>query len=121
DVRVVSATNRKLPEMVARGEFREDLFYRLNLITTNLPPLRERREYSPLLAARFLAAGATHYGRPPLDLTPAAEKWLVAQPWPGNVRQLRQTMERALVLTPASLLDVADLESVGEVAEPTQA
>jgi two-component system NtrC family response regulator len=118
DVRVVSATNRKLPEMVARGEFREDLLYRLNLITINLPPLRDRREDIPLLAGRFLAGGAAHYGREPLDLSRAAEDWLMEQPWPGNIRQLRQTMERALVLTSGSLLDVPDLESVGEAAPP---
>src|SRR5436190_16642985 len=76
DVRVVSATNRTLPEMVARGEFREDLLYRLNLITITLPALRDRREDIPLLAGRFLASGAAHYGREPLDLTSAAEVWL---------------------------------------------
>jgi two-component system NtrC family response regulator len=118
DVRVIAATNRRLPEMVARGEFREDLLYRLNLITVTLPPLRDRREDIPLLAARFLAGAARQYGRQGVDLTPAAERWLVEQPWPGNVRQLRQAMERALVLTQDDLLDVADLEALGDGAEP---
>src|SRR5205814_10644755 len=82
---------------------------------------RGRRASIPRLAGRFLEAGAGHYGRPPVDLTPAAEQWLVGQPWPGNVRQLRQTMERALVLSQETLLDVGDLEAVGEVAEPARA
>ena len=96
DVRVVSATNRNLAEMVARGEFREDLLYRLNLIAVHLPPLRERRDDIPLLASHFLRRSAQVYRREGVAPEPPAPiAWLQAQPWPGNIRQLRQTIERA--------------------------
>jgi DNA-binding NtrC family response regulator len=98
DVRVVSATNRALPDMVARGEFREDLLYRINLITIHLPPLRERPDDIPLLASRFLQAAAAAYRRESIVLAPAAARWLQAQPWPGNVRQLQQAVERAVLV-----------------------
>jgi two-component system NtrC family response regulator len=108
DVRVVSATNRPLTEMVARGEFREDLLYRINLISVHLPPLRERREDIPLLAMSMLQSVGQVYGRGTLSLTDAARRWLQAQPWPGNVRQLRQTVERAVLVSSALVLDVDD-------------
>ncbi|QJE01393.1 sigma-54-dependent Fis family transcriptional regulator [Massilia forsythiae] len=98
DVRVVSATNRELAELVASGEFREDLFYRLNLITIRLPPLRERRSDIPLLARHIGAGVCAAYGLDDIKLAPAALDWLAAQPWPGNIRQLRQTLERTLLL-----------------------
>jgi two-component system NtrC family response regulator len=108
DVRVVSATNRPLTEMVARGEFREDLLYRINLISVHLPPLRERREDIPLLAMSMLQTVGQVYGRGTLSLTDAARRWLQGQPWPGNVRQLRQTVERAVLVSSATVLDVDD-------------
>jgi two-component system, NtrC family, response regulator len=113
DVRVVSATNRALPDMVARGEFREDLLYRINLITIHLPPLRERPDDIPLLASRFLQAAAAAYRRDAVVLTPAAARWLQAQPWPGNVRQLQQAVERAVLVDTRDRLDV---ESFTELA-----
>jgi two-component system, NtrC family, response regulator len=113
DVRVVSATNRALPDMVARGEFREDLLYRINLITVHLPPLRERPDDIPLLASRFLQAAAAAYRREAVVLTPAAARWLQAQPWPGNVRQLQQAVERAVLVDTRDRLDV---ESFTELA-----
>jgi two-component system NtrC family response regulator len=108
DVRVVSATNRPLAELVARGEFREDLLYRINLIAVHLPPLRERPEDIPVLASRFLHTAAQVYRRDPLTLTAAAHRWLRAQPWPGNVRQLRQSVERAVVVGTGERLDLHD-------------
>jgi DNA-binding NtrC family response regulator len=108
DVRVVSATNRPLTELVARGEFREDLLYRINLIGIHLPPLRERPEDIPILASRFLHTAAQVYRRDPLTLSGAALRWLKAQPWPGNVRQLRQWVERAVVVGTGDRLDVRD-------------
>ena len=108
DVRVVSATNRPLSELVARGEFREDLLYRINLIAIHLPPLRERPEDIPVLASRFLNTAAQVYRRDPLTLTPAARRWLQAQAWPGNVRQLRQAVERAVLVGVGDRLDVTD-------------
>jgi DNA-binding NtrC family response regulator len=111
DVRVVSATNRSLPEMVERGQFREDLLYRLNLITVQLPPLRERPEDIPLLASRFLGGFAQVYGRESLALSPAAVRWLQSRPWPGNVRQLRQWLERAVLVSGRDVLEPSDLET----------
>jgi DNA-binding NtrC family response regulator len=109
DVRVVSATNRNLAELVKTGEFREDLLYRINLIPLHLPPLRERAEDIPAMASRFLRTLGTAYGREGLSLTPAAVKWLRSQAWPGNVRQLRQVLERAVLVGTGDVLDVKDL------------
>jgi two-component system, NtrC family, response regulator len=108
DVRVVAATNRNLHEMVTRGDFREDLLYRINLIPIHLPPLRERRDDVPLLAVRFLRTLAQLYGRDGLTVDPGAERWLRSQPWPGNVRQLRQCMERAVLVSGHRGLTVDD-------------
>lgn len=116
DVRVVSATNRELAELVASGEFREDLFYRLNLITIRLPPLRERRSDIPLLARHIISEVAASYGLPPATLAPQALEWLSAQPWPGNIRQLKQTLERTLLLVGGSELRQADFVAVEQHA-----
>lgn len=108
DIRVISATNQELAELVATGEFREDLFYRLNLITIRVPPLRERRSDIPLLAAHIIGDVATKYGLPPVTLTAQALEWLTAQPWPGNIRQLKQTLERTVLLVGKNQLTQAD-------------
>lgn len=108
DVRVVSATNRELVELVAQGDFREDLFYRLNLITIRLPPLRERRSDIALLARHIAAQVALDYGLGPVTLLPPALQWLSAQAWPGNIRQLKQTLERTLLLVGKTQLSQAD-------------
>ena len=108
DVRVIAATNRNLAEMVERGTFREDLLYRINLIPIHMPPLRERRDDIPLLATRFLNTAGQVYRREPLALTDDARLWLQAQTWPGNVRQLRQSIERAVLVTPSDTLSVDD-------------
>jgi len=102
DVRVVAATNRDLARMIEAGTFRSDLFYRLNVVTLHLPPLRERREDVADLAAHFLGAS----GR---KLTPAALEILKSWHWPGNVRELENLIERLLVLRPKGDLDAADL------------
>jgi two-component system, NtrC family, response regulator len=112
DVRVVSATNRNLPELVSRGLFREDLLYRLNLIAIHLPPLRERRADIGLLARQFLGTLASVYRRDRLELSPAALRFLEAQSWPGNIRQLRQWVERAVLISPDdAVLEVSHLEA----------
>ena len=108
DFRVVSATNRELATLVASGEFREDLFYRLNLITIRLPPLRERRSDIPLLARHIIGEVSAGYGLAPATLAPQALEWLSAQPWPGNIRQLKQTLERTLLLVGGNELRQAD-------------
>jgi len=108
DIRVVSATNRELAEAVASGDFREDLFYRLNLITIRLPPLRERRSDIPLIANHLVATLAGEYGLGEVTLAPGALQWLASQPWPGNIRQLRQTVERTLLLAGKRVLEQQD-------------
>jgi two-component system NtrC family response regulator len=115
DLRVVSATNRELAELVAGGEFREDLFYRLNLITIRLPPLRERRSDIPLLARRIVGGVAEGYGLGDIMLAPAALDWLAAQPWPGNIRQLKQTLERTVLLSGKTHLGQADFLATSAV------
>jgi len=109
DVRVVSATNRPLGEMVAAGAFREDLLYRLQVVTIQLPPLRERRSDVPALAARLLADLAERHGRSVAEITEAARRALLSYDWPGNVRELRNALERAIVMAEGEQIDVADL------------
>ena len=105
DVRVIAATNRNLEDHVAKGLFREDLLYRLNVIDLQLPPLRERSEDTLRLARRFLAFFAKAARRQPPRLSPAAEAALVAYAWPGNIRELRNTIERAVILWPAEIIE----------------
>ncbi len=107
DVRVVTATNRNLQQAVEEGRFREDLLYRINLISVQLPPLRERREDIPLLARHFLAQAVQKYGRERTGLDPGAADWLQRQEWPGNARQLRHVIERTLLVTGADHLEAA--------------
>jgi two-component system, NtrC family, response regulator len=105
DARVISATNRNLVERVAQGAFREDLLYRLNLITLHLPALRERADDIPLLSRRFATAAAEIYGRPGLSVSALSLRWLQGLPWPGNVRQLKQWIERTVLVTAAEVLE----------------
>ena len=105
DVRVVAATNKNLEEEIERGNFREDLFYRLNVIPFHVPPLRDRREDIPLLADYFLREFTTAYGRKPKDLTPEAYRILQDYHWPGNVRELRNLIERIVILNPQVRVD----------------
>ena len=109
DVRVVAATNRNLAEMVTRGEFREDLLYRLNLISVHLPPLRERRDDIAPAREPLPADGRAGLRREGLRLSADAIAWLQAQPWPGNIRQLRQSVERTLLVTERSVLEAGGL------------
>lgn len=108
DVRIVSATHRDLAAMVAAGQFREDLFYRLDVLRLNLPPLRERGEDVLLLAAHFLDRAAAQTGRPGARLSAAAEAALRAAPWPGNVRQLENLLFRAVALSDEAEIDIAE-------------
>jgi DNA-binding NtrC family response regulator len=106
DVRIVAATNGELRRMVDEGKFREDLFYRLHVITVQLPPLRERREDIALLAQHFLEKYSEENSKPRLELTPGALDLLVEYDWPGNVRELENVIERAVVLSPGLRIDV---------------
>jgi DNA-binding NtrC family response regulator len=119
DVRIVSATNRPLPSMVAQGSFREDLYYRLNLIELRLPPLRDRRSDIPLLAEHFLAGIRRVSGRAGLALAPAARNWLEQHDWPGNIRQLRSTIERAALLSQTDALQRSDLDTGAALFDET--
>jgi DNA-binding NtrC family response regulator len=109
DVRVIAATNADLGAEVEAGRFRQDLFFRLNTIEIRLPPLRERREDIPLLAAHFLARLAAHYRKSLRDFEPAAMEALLAHPWPGNVRELEHAIERAVLMATGDTIRVADL------------
>jgi two-component system response regulator GlrR len=104
DVRVISATHRKLEERIASGEFREDLFYRLNVVKLYIPALAERREDIPLLANHFLTRLAERYRRGHLGFSPEAMQLLVSAPWPGNVRQLLNVIEQAVALAPTEVI-----------------
>jgi formate hydrogenlyase transcriptional activator len=109
DVRVVAATNRNLEEMVARGTFRADLYYRLAVFPVELPPLRERREDVRALAAHFLARHAASMNRRPPQVSEDVWRALEAYPWPGNVRELENFLQRALILSPGAELSLPEL------------
>jgi len=120
DVRVVSATNKDLAEAVRQGQFRQDLFYRINSVSITLPPLRERPEDIVLLANHFLA------GRPslsPMKLSEEGASALERYSWPGNVRELKHVIQRALMLAPGEVIEVQDLpldiQATGQAGEPT--
>ena len=119
DVRVVAASNRNLEQAVKEGRFREDLFYRLNVVTIRSPPLRDRREDIPLLAEHF----AAKHGRPEegAAISPAARDLLVAYDWPGNVRELENVIARALALNPSGVVTPEDLPDHVRGARPAAA
>jgi DNA-binding NtrC family response regulator len=109
DVRVVAATNVDLRAALESGRFREDLYYRLNVVPINVPPLRERREDIPFLAIHFVQKLAKDLGTVTKGLSPAAMDRLLEHPWPGNVRELENTIERSMVLSPNEVLQAADI------------
>ena len=102
DVRVIASTNKDLEEEIAKGNFREDLFYRLNVIPFVVPPLRERKEDIPLFARHFLKEFASAYGRRPREITDDAIDVLMRYSWPGNVRELRNVIERIVIMNPTT-------------------
>jgi two-component system, NtrC family, response regulator AtoC len=110
DVRLVAATNRNLEQAVRAGKFREDLFFRLNVVRITMPPLRERAEDIPLLLAHYIKVFSDENGVPPLTVEPGALRTLQAYPWPGNVRELRNFCENAVVLRRGGALSEYDLE-----------
>jgi transcriptional regulator with PAS, ATPase and Fis domain len=109
DTRVVAATNRDLHQAMTRGQFREDLFYRLNVFAIRLPPLRDRREDVLPLSEAFLGEYGPSLGRPPSGISKDARKLLVEYDWPGNVRELRNVLERAAILCDGALITAAHL------------
>ena len=106
DTRVVTATNRDLAAMVAEGTFREDLYYRLDVVTIHLPPLRERTEDIPPLVNHYLAYFAKENGRPEMTISESAMSALCSYPWPGNIRELKNCVERMVVLTRSNTIDL---------------
>ncbi|WP_305044796.1 sigma-54 interaction domain-containing protein [Geoalkalibacter sp.] len=121
DVRIIAATNRKLAEEVMAGRFREDLYYRLNVINIAIPPLRERREDILPLAEYFLTQFARRMERPLPRLSPQAREHLQRHPWPGNVRQLKHAMERAVALSKGEIILPDDLpeDLIGDRSVPS--
>jgi two-component system nitrogen regulation response regulator NtrX len=109
DVRVIAATNKNLEEEIRKGTFREDLFFRLNVIPFAVPPLRERREDVPLLTRHFVAQISSEYGKRPKELSPDTMEVLTGYPWPGNVRELRNIIERLVIMTPGERIEVRHL------------
>ena len=102
DARVIASTNKDLEEEISRGNFREDLFYRLNVIPFSVPPLRERKEDIPLLARTFLKEFSSRYGRRPREIADDALDTLMRYSWPGNVRELRNMIERIVIMNPTT-------------------
>jgi Nif-specific regulatory protein len=120
DVRVIAATNRPLAQMVANGQFREDLYYRLNVVSIDMPPLRERKDDIPALATFFLRRFAGELKKRLDGLAPDALKLLMRYNWPGNIRELENAIERAALLTEGPLLNGTDLR-LGELSTGTTA
>jgi DNA-binding NtrC family response regulator len=119
DVRIVAATNRDVQQAMKSGELREDLYYRLSVIELHLPPLRERREDIPLLAAHFLRMFQEKYSTPEKALTPKAVEALIAYHWPGNVREFKNLMERTVLVCPEDTIDVHHLPAqVSKTQDP---
>jgi DNA-binding NtrC family response regulator len=111
DVRVLAATNRDLPARIAEGRFREDLFYRLNVVAIELPPLRQRRDDIKLLAEHILGKLARKYDWPSLALSPQALAHLSARDWPGNVRELQNVLARAAILSRGRGIGIEDVQA----------
>lgn len=109
DVRIIAATNKDLPAEVKKGTFREDLFFRLNVIPISVPPLRERKEDIPLLVDYFIKTISEEYGQRPKRITPEAIRRLQNHEWPGNVRELRNTLERLLIMTQSDVITEKDI------------
>jgi DNA-binding NtrC family response regulator len=120
DVRIIAASHVDLVQAVKRREFREDLYYRLNVVQLELPPLRQRRDDILPLARHFLAKFAAEYAVAVPTLTPGAERALQSAPWPGNIRELRNTMERALLLGNGRELDADDVSPPAALHSPEE-
>jgi two-component system nitrogen regulation response regulator NtrX len=112
DVRVVAATNKDITQEIVEGRFREDLYYRLNVVPIQVPPLRERKEDIPILVEHFAAGYCEENGLPPKAFAAEAVQALVDRPWPGNVRELKNTVERLVILAPGDTIRAADVAAL---------
>ena len=110
DARILAATNKDLPAEIQSGKFREDLYYRLNVVPIHIPPLRARREDVPLLVAHFVQRFGAEHPRGPRTVTKEALERLTEYSWPGNIRELKNLIERLLIMTDGDSIDVADVE-----------
>jgi two-component system, NtrC family, response regulator AtoC len=119
DVRIIAATNKDLKQLVDSGSFREDLYYRLNVVTINIPPLRERLEDIPVLAQHFVHKHGGNREKPVTGIAPDAMDLLMKYSWPGNVRELEHVIERATVLTPHPAVLPHDLPESVRIAATT--
>src|SRR5690242_2784056 len=117
DVKIIAATNGDLRHLVESRQFREDLFYRLNVLSISLPPLRDRREDIPLLAKHSLMVSGREFAKPNLTLTSAAKAKLMTHPWPGNVRELQGVIHRAVAMASKDTLDMHDFD-LPEIQKP---
>ena len=108
DVRLIAATNRKLDDDVRAGRFRQDLWYRLNVFPITVPPLRQRPEDIPLLLSHFIEKHCRKMGKPLLQISKATMKDLQARDWPGNIRELENVVERAVISSRGSMFEVSD-------------
>jgi len=121
DVRIISATNKDLKEEVEKGTFREDLYYRFNVVHLHLPPLRERFDDIPMLVAHFVSKYAKQLNRPGLEITPDTIRFLTTLPWEGNVRELENTIERAAILCANNIITTNDVQpDTAKKLEPLQ-
>ena len=111
DVRIIAASNRNLPELVKRGEFREDVYHRLNVVELHLPPLRERKDDIPALAGYFIHKYNAEMGASVQGVGPAALEALIAYDWPGNIRQLRNAIERAMLFADGEMLEIGNFST----------
>ena len=121
DVRIVAATHRHLEDLIKDRKFREDLYFRLKVVTLHIPPLRERKDDIPLLTDHFVREVSADYHKPITEVTPEARRRLAQYDWPGNVRELRNAVEHMVVVTTDSILDVDDLPDHIVPGEPVQA
>ncbi len=119
DARIIAASNKVLPEEIRRGRFREDLFYRLNVIPLTVPPLRERKEDIPLLARHFMERFSSEQSVEPKRLTEDAAAMLTSYTWPGNVRELKHYIERLVIMVPDRVVDASRLPPLGNLITPT--
>lgn len=118
EVRVVAATNEDLSELVRKGTFREDLYYRLNIVSLHIPPLRERKEDIPILAYHFIEKYARRFGKPVKTVSPEAMECLLSHEWPGNIRELENKIQQAIVLTSGNELSARDFRFLKNGAKP---
>ncbi|MBM4305170.1 MAG: sigma-54-dependent Fis family transcriptional regulator [Deltaproteobacteria bacterium] len=117
DVRVIAATNRPLEKMIKEGQFREDLYFRLNVFFITLPALRERKEDIPLLSDYFITKNCREMGKPSLEISAGAMQELTKYHWPGNVRELKNVLERSVILSQGAAIKISDIQISGDLGE----